>query len=347
MFALFKRKPKKTAFLPLYIKMAKDIKEGNLLTPAGNKYAKQTGYNYTTGVHILREFEKAKGTIFLEDISIEWADKLTLWMMEKGYTKNTIGAAKRRVKAVLKRLYNSKISTFDGRGITANTEQVTTVYSTIEDLQALMVLDLSETPGLQRVRDIYILQCFVGLRFSDLLEILRSPNQYLRTIGTNLFFEIKTKKTGEIVVIPVGRSVKFILDKYSYNFGACFTYQYYNLAIKDIAERAGITQEVIFTRTEGGMRVDTPRLKFSLMSSHTARRTFATNAFLSGLPEKNIMMITGHKTSQSFYRYIRCSNLDAAIKIANHEFFNIELPLFVETLLQDDKKKEIANEPKD
>lgn len=125
----------------------------------------------------------------------------------------------------------------------------------------------------------------------------------------------------------MGKVAKYILEKYKYDFGNIFSYQYYNVAIKNMAEKAGITEEVVYSRTEGGQRVDTVRLKSELMSSHTARRTFATNAFLSGMPEKNIMLITGHKTSASFYRYVRCSNMDAAIKIANHDFFNIDLTI--------------------
>jgi integrase len=65
------------------------------------------------------------------------------------------------------------------------------------------------------------------------------------------------------------------------------------------------------------------------MSSHTARRTFATNAHLSGLSERDIMMITGHKTTTSFYRYIRSNSMQSAIKIANHDFFNIDMPVTI------------------
>ena len=53
-------------------------------------------------------------------------------------------------------------------------------------------------------------------------------------------------------------------------------------------------------------------------------------AFLAGLAEKNIMLITGHRTAQAFNRYIRCSNMDAAIKIANHDFFNLDLNISLE-----------------
>lgn len=315
--------------MPLYNQITSDIKNGKILTTDGNKFSVHTAYNYQTGAFRFRLWEKEKGKIYLEDINVKWAEQFTLFLMSKGYAKNSIAVTLARLKAVLRRLYDAGIGSYNGHGIKAGNEQVTTVYSRIEDLQLLLDADFSETPGLERVRDVYVMQCFLGLRYSDLKKLLNDPKQYLRTIGGKLFFEIKTKKTGEVVVIPISRVARQMLDKYQYDFGKAFTYQYYNLAIKDVAAKAGIAEEVIFTRTEGGIRVDTPRLKWALMSSHTARRTFATNAFLSGMPEKNIMLITGHKTTQAFQRYIRCSNLDAAIKIANHDFFNIDLPVTI------------------
>lgn len=177
------------------------------------------------------------------------------------------------------------------------------------------------------MRDIYVLHCFIGLRVSDLATFLYNPHRYIREIGGKFFVEIKTEKTGEVVVIPLSKAALQILSKRNYNFDGFFSYQYYNLTIKEVARRAGLTSEIVTTRTQGGLRVDVVRDKCELMSSHTARRTFATNAYLAGLQEKAIMMITGHKTTQSFYRYIRCSSLDSAIKIAGHHFFDIEMPI--------------------
>jgi integrase len=43
----------------------------------------------------------------------------------------------------------------------------------------------------------------------------------------------------------------------------------------------------------------------NLLSTHTARRSFATNLFLSGFPAISIMKITGHTTEKSFMKYIK------------------------------------------
>lgn len=315
-----------TPFLPLYNELTAGIKNGTILTPDGNKFAYNTVKNYVSGIRPLKKYEQAHGIIYLEDINIKWAENFTVFLMSDGYCKNTISVTISRIKAILRRLNHDGIGNFAGTGIRAVNEAITTVFNTIEEVRILAGSDFSETPGYDRVRDIYILQCFLGLRYSDLSEVLKNPQNYIREVGNNLYFEIKTKKTGETVVIPISRTVKQVCERYGYDFGELFSYQYYNKAIKHIARKAGLTQNVVFTRTEGGERKDSVIEKCELMSSHTARRTFATNAFLAGISEKDIMQITGHKTTQSFYKYVRNTGLQSAIKIANHEFFKIEMP---------------------
>ena len=316
-------------FLPLFIRIKEQIEQGKVLTPDGNKYSPNTAKNYQTDLKALKAFQEETGTIYLEDISIKWAEDFNIWMMDNGYSKNTIAGTLQRIKAVLRRLKHEGVGTFDGSGIRAATEQTTTVFNTIEELRTLLEADFADTPGYDRVRDIYVIHCFLGLRFSDLAVLLENPKNYLREMGGKLYFEIKTQKTGEVVFIPVSRSVKQVCERYQWNFGELFSYQYYNEAIKEIARRAGLTTPVIFSRTEGGKRVDKTIPKYELMSSHTARRTFATNAHLSGIAERDIMLITGHKTTSSFYKYIRSSSMENAIKIANHNFFNLDMPVTI------------------
>ena len=57
---------------------------------------------------------------------------------------------------------------------------------------------------------------------------------------------------------------------------------------------------------------------YSLISSHTARRSFATNYYLQGFPTLDLMKITGHKTEKSFLKYIRVSKLDTAMRLSAH-----------------------------
>lgn len=92
--------------------------------------------------------------------------------------------------------------------------------------------------------------------------------------------------------------------------------------IKTICEKAGIDETITIMETSGGVKAEKSYKKWQLVTSHTARRSFATNAFKSNMPTLAIMQITGHKTESSFMRYIRISKEENAATLQAHEFFN-------------------------
>jgi len=86
-----------------------------------------------------------------------------------------------------------------------------------------------------------------------------------------------------------------------------------NEYIKQAAAKVDLLkQEVIINKTVNGVRVSECVPKYSLITNHTARRSFATNAALKGIPCQFIMPITGHKTEKAFLHYIKIDGLDAA-----------------------------------
>ena len=52
-----------------------------------------------------------------------------------------------------------------------------------------------------------------------------------------------------------------------------------------------------------------------MMSSHTCRRSFCTNMYLSGFPVEELMQISGHKSPAAFMRYIKVYNMQAANRL--------------------------------
>ena len=85
---------------------------------------------------------------------------------------------------------------------------------------------------------------------------------------------------------------------------------------------AGIDDSFVITATKGGKRVTEVFKKWELITTHTARRSFATNAYLQNVPTISIMKITGHRTEKSFLKYIKISQEDNANKLINHPFFS-------------------------
>ena len=64
------------------------------------------------------------------------------------------------------------------------------------------------------------------------------------------------------------------------------------------------------------------------VSSHTARRCFATNYYLQGFPTIDLMKITDHKTERAFLKYIRVSKLESAKRLSIHMEKNWTLKMY-------------------
>ena len=96
----------------------------------------------------------------------------------------------------------------------------------------------------------------------------------------------------------------------------------YNDYIKMVVKHAGINEPITKQYRKNGMLANLTEPKYNLCTSHTARRSFATNAFLADVPALAIMQITGHKTESAFMKYIKMSAKDNAMKLQSHRFFN-------------------------
>jgi integrase len=99
------------------------------------------------------------------------------------------------------------------------------------------------------------------------------------------------------------------------------SYSTFNLTLKEVVKAAGIDCNVTYVRTKGGKSETITEPKWKLVGSHTARRSFATNAYLSGVPTISIMKMTGHKTESSFMKYIKISLTENARILQSHSFF--------------------------
>ena len=160
-----------------------------------------------------------------------------------------------------------------------------------------------EIPEKRRVRDIFVLNCFTGLRHSDWTKVS------MENIHDGKLY-IRTQKTDEPVIIPVKPLVIEILNKYDNNLGV-LSLQKTNEAIRFIGQVA-FNNKVRSTNNNKWLQIRT----------HTARRSFATNAYLAGIPIRDIMEITGHRKTESFFKYIKVTKLETAEKLKDHPFFS-------------------------
>jgi len=186
-------------------------------------------------------------------------------------------------------------------------EDIDAVYLTNEEIDMLYNLPLT---GIQAsCRDLFLIGCYTALRYSD------SSTLTLWDISAGYIVK-RTQKTQAAVTIPIHPRVREILHKYQ---GAPkVNISTLNQQIKPICLAAGIRDKVAITTN----RITEYREKWELVSSHTARRSGATNMFLAGIPILSIMKITGHKSEKVFLNYIRITNLENAKLIQDNSFFS-------------------------
>lgn len=188
-------------------------------------------------------------------------------------------------------------------------EETDAVYLTEKELAAIYKLDLSDDKELAEIRDIFIVGCYTGLRYSD-LSMLNS--EHIDPI--NGYINIKQRKVHKAVVIPMIDYVPDILEKYNYELPKVPSYKF-NERLKELGKLAKLKQKVEIVRKKGVNRVAEVSEKWELMSSHTCRRSFCTNMYLAGFPAEELMKISGHKSPAAFMRYIKVDNKQAADRL--------------------------------
>ncbi|MEI8270391.1 MAG: site-specific integrase [bacterium] len=290
----------------------------------------RTKLSYGTTLNILKKYEVRKQSkLTFDDINMDFYEDFIRFLQNykrktklttiKGYTKNTIGDHIKKIKVFM--------NYANDKGYTSNKEHTSrkfqtieetaeTIYLTDNELSTLYNLDLSKNKKLDRVRDLFIIGCYTGLRFSDLSQI--RPENFIKN-GTQL--KIKTVKTGETVVIPIHWAIKEILNKYNGQIPRSVSNQKMNEYLKDLGGKAELNDKIILNKTQGGERISQTKNKCQLITVHTARRSFATNMFLAGVPTISIMKITGHITERAFMKYIKISQEQNADKLSEHPYF--------------------------
>lgn len=278
---------------------------------------------YKALLNHLKNFAKARNyKLTFDNITIEFYEQFRDYLLnEKRLLTNTFGKQIKTLKTFLNLATEKGINknlTYKSRLFKSPQETVDHIYLTPDELDRLHQTDFGAKGYLSRTRDAFLIGCHTGLRFSDFTQLKR---ENLVETNHGFVFNVKTLKTNEKVVVPVKAVVKAIWDKYEGELPRAISNQKMNDYLKEMAKIAGISQSTIIKRTSGKEVRETIRPKFELVSTHTARRSFATNAYLAGIPPISIMKLTGHRTESSFLKYVKVSQERNAELLSNHPFF--------------------------
>ena len=304
------------------------ISSGARQTEKGTNYAASTVKSIRAAMTQFGNFQVEKGrNVDFQDVDMNFYYEYTAYLKEKNYSINSIGKCIKELKTILRAAESEgyevnpkyKDKKFKGTRI-----EVDSIYLNRGDLEKIMDLDISKcSQGYALARDIFMVGVWTAQRVSDYNNLSREnikQHRIPKIIDNKLTYkefqtvEIRQKKTGAKVSIPVSTELKNILERYDYQLPHLED-QVINRYMKDICRLAGLDELIQIQTTKGGKAVKEYKHKWELVHSHTARRTGATLMYLAGMDYYDIMRITGHTSPAMLKKYIKADSIEVADKI--------------------------------
>lgn len=248
-----------------------------------------------------------------EDVDSALYLRLVREMDRREYSKNYQGTLISKLKVVMSEGLKLKYhASTEYQSFRKTSEQPDTIYLTEEELERLWNVELSS--HMQRAcRDLFLIGVYTAARFSDYSRLGMDDVHG----GMIRFFQ---QKTGQSVMMPLSPKVRTLLERNG-GHAPAVGQVVFNREIKSVCMAAGITDKVTVTRSRGARRETSVVPKYRLVSSHTARRTGATLLYMSGVPIRQCMMITGHQSEACFMKYIRITKEENARLLVDNPFF--------------------------
>ncbi|TXB66857.1 tyrosine-type recombinase/integrase [Vicingus serpentipes] len=260
---------------------------------------------YVTFFNLILRYEKhLKCKIRLTDINNSFVDKFTNWLMNKeNYSINYSGKMLDNLKTICldAKKRGIKINDFapnieSFKEIKKDKDIITLSF---DELEIIRNKELTKD-HLINVRKWLLIGCEIGQRGGDLLNLTKDN---LRYIENNLVIDITQQKTGKNVTIPIYKDyIEYILTK---EFPYKISNQKFNQYLKDLCKECNINEVVSGKKYDNKKKrkVSGNFPKYELITSHSLRRSFATN-YYKHIPTPILIEITGHSKESMFLEYI-------------------------------------------
>lgn len=257
---------------------------------------KKTAYSFFTDI---ADYRLAKFKKFIS-ADLDWNDITDSMLMDyvehledEDVANNTIRTYLIGLKSAIKEagIRGYKITASDTDMILRRKiSDSVSIYLTEEELSKIENVQLS--PRLDAVRVKFLIGAYTGARYSDFSRLSSEDivDGYIRYVA---------EKCSNLVYVPVHSKLKDLLNRFSDDVSV----DQINRLMPVIAKMAGIDSDTSIVRGDKKM----VGKKFEFVKSHTARRTFATNVYLSGEYDAfEISKFLGHGSVETTKKYIKC-----------------------------------------
>ena len=309
--------------------------------------------SYRGTLEQLRHYQDKRHKIIdFDDVTIDFYEDWRRFFLQKTdkngnprpYSPNTIGRHVRNLKIFLYAAKDMKLTTntdFESSRFSVDSQDVENVYLTEERVQQMYETDFEDPETIERLmklapddqersvirdqitrrtpkllneaKDIFVVGCLTGQRVSDYKRI--NDKMYRQLSDGNEYIYLQQEKTDKWIYIPLDIRVRAILQKYGGRLPHIYD-QDLNERIKVIGRILGWRENAGITELHGMMEVPTQKKFYECIKTHTARRTFATNAYKRKISLSSIMVITGHSSEKMLRKYLKLDNEERAILAA-------------------------------
>ena len=324
----------KKELIPLFEKFIQESKNGKRIQKNGKrlsessitsykntlKYIVKINQKYQSPISISCSFKKNRQEIIKE--SKYWANFFIQFKKEmylNGCSDNYVGLNIKNLKTFFKYLEFEKYfpaSDFYKKFYPPHFE--TQIFVLEQDKLRFLITNLefenSLTNNLKTIKDIFVVGCTVGLRYSDLLSLKKSN---LHFTNNNLYVVTTSKKTNTNTRIKIPLHIEKIINKYQKKKNTKLFPEIslwnFNCYLKQLGEKAGWTYTVEKQRVFNGQKREVKNNGMSYrycdrLTSHTMRKTAITTLLTLGMPEQIVRKISGHSVnSKEFYKYVKYS----------------------------------------
>lgn len=217
--------------------------------------------------------------------------------------KKNISILKRFLRWGIKKKYHTN-NTFEFFKPSYKTTQKKIIFLSPDEIKKLKDFEIpADKQYLEKIKDVFLFQCFTGLRYSDVNNLKKSDVKYNH-------IEITSLKTTDSIKIELNATSRKILEKYKNNEFEdnkalpVISNANMNEYLKILAELAEIDEPVRETYYIGKQRFDEVFPKHAVLGTHAGRRTFICNALAMGINPQVVMKWTGHSDYKAMKPYI-------------------------------------------
>ena len=285
-----------------------------------------TKMKYLSQLRVLKQFSEETGeALTWENMDADFCKKMRAWRVSKpagfmgkggsSQQRVSIGTVNKWVKTVklwIAKARDMGVHTYDHHRHpewTVREGEILRFALSAQQLKDFFAYQIppgtrgdTSRKGLKRCRDLFVVQCCTGVRISDLPQIIKQYN----SDPTRDNFQVAMTKTQRMVEIPVLPMLHQVAARYDGKLPEIGAVQRYNKLLKQAAQLSGLFDGKLVKPAvdDRGLLDPVETTQWKEISSHTARRSFATIALDSGVPPHVVMAITGHKQESNFRKYV-------------------------------------------